>query len=285
MSWPELCGHTWPMVWWWHTWPMVWWLMMGHVIWPQHRTLRHGATCHPDCWGVSRHRYQHQSNMVQDQNVNIYYFLHFNTHCKLDSYVLFGVINTDYIQCTGLMPDAWCLMWWWSPSISQSTGLMSDVMMTALGSCCDQNAGSAWAAWRVMSEGWLPDLSAAALCSHGSDPILSNITQLSLSRSLNFKLLLIIHIKYYISLENASFWQCLVSRRFIAGWKWPLSISGIWIFMNNPYSAVKIYPDWRKYSRYLVTGVWGEVCWWHCSVGHLLIWTPCTVGCRMVLKG
>ena len=163
--------------------------------------------------------------------------------------------------------------------------LMSDVMMRALGSCCDQNAGSAWAAWRVMSEGWLPDLSAAALCSHGSDPILSNITQLSLSRSLNFKLLLIIHIKYYISLENASFWQCLVSRRFIAGWKWPLSISGIWIFMNNPYSAVKIYPDWRKYSRYLVTGVWGEVCWWHCSVGHLLIWTPCTVGCRMVLKG
>ena len=143
-----------------------------------------------------------------------------------------------------------------------------DVMMMAQGTLIlwsGRNAAPAWAAWRVMGGGqavWPPH------CSHGSEPILSNITQLSLSRSLKYKLLLIINIKYYISLENSLFWQCLVFQKFIVClWKLPLSIPGIWIFMNNQYSAVKIQSDWRKYSGYLVTGVWGEVCWWHCTVG------------------
>ena len=90
-----------------------------------------------------------------------------------------------------------------------------DVMMMAQGTLIlwsGRNAGLAWAAWRVMGWGqavWPPH------CSHGSEPILSNITQLSLSRSLKYKLLLIINIKYYISLENSLFWQCLVFQKFI----------------------------------------------------------------------
>ena len=148
------------------------------------------------------------------------------------------------------------MWWWWRKAHSY----------------CDQGGMLAWPGCLTcdgLRAGCLTSSAAALTLFPRSDPILSNITQLSLSRSLKYKLLLIINIKYYILLETPYFdsaWclTCLLSAWW---WKWPLSIPGIWIFMNNQYSAVKIQSDWRKYSRYFVTGVWGEVCWWHCTVG------------------